>query len=95
MDRLIRHTERLLEDKEEKLCIQVLSTLRQMMNFDVNNGEKDDALRRNLVMCYFSRTSSNKKSGLAGGANHSTTDDYQGDGGTCFNNFSKYKKHSF
>ena len=28
--RLIKHTERLLEDKEEKLCIQVLNTLRQM-----------------------------------------------------------------
>ena len=28
--RLIEHTERLLEDKEEKLCIQVLNTLRQM-----------------------------------------------------------------
>lgn len=38
--RLIKHTERLLEDKEEKLCIQVLNTLRQMMNFDVNNGDK-------------------------------------------------------
>jgi hypothetical protein len=30
----------LLEDKEEKLCIQVLNTLRQMMNFDVHNGVK-------------------------------------------------------
>ena len=38
--RLIKHTERLLEDKEEKLCIQVLHTLRQMMNFDIQNGEK-------------------------------------------------------
>jgi hypothetical protein len=37
--RLIKHTERLLEDKEEKLYIQVLNTF-QMMNFDVNNGEK-------------------------------------------------------
>ena len=37
---MIKHTERLLEDKEGKLCIQVLNTLRQMMNFDVHNGEK-------------------------------------------------------
>lgn len=37
---LIKHTERLLEDKEEKLCIQVLHTLRQMMNFDIRNGDK-------------------------------------------------------
>ncbi|EFX61767.1 hypothetical protein DAPPUDRAFT_7943, partial [Daphnia pulex] len=51
--RLIKHTERLLEDKEEKLCIQVLITLRQMMNFDVHNGEKGDALRKNLLVRYF------------------------------------------
>ena len=38
--RLIKHTERLLEDKEEKLCIQVLNTLREMMNFDVQYGDK-------------------------------------------------------
>ncbi|EFX61682.1 heat shock protein 90, partial [Daphnia pulex] len=38
--RLIKHTERLLEDKEGKFCIKVLNTLRQVMNFDVHNGEK-------------------------------------------------------
>ncbi len=38
--RLIKHIERLLKDKEKILCIQVLITLRQMMNFDVHNGEK-------------------------------------------------------
>ena len=38
--RLIKHTERLLEDKEEKLCIQVLHTLREMMKFDIVYGEK-------------------------------------------------------
>ena len=38
--RLIKHTEHLLEDKEEKLCIQVLHTLRQMMNFDSHYGDK-------------------------------------------------------
>jgi hypothetical protein len=37
---MIKHTERLLEDKVGKLCIQVLNTLRQMMNFDVHNDEK-------------------------------------------------------
>ena len=59
--RLIKHTERLLEDKEEKLCIQVLSTLRQMMNFDVHNGDKGDTLRRNLLTRYF--TTPKKKDG--------------------------------
>jgi hypothetical protein len=38
--RLIKHTERLLEDKEEKLCIQVLHTMREMMKFDTQYGEK-------------------------------------------------------
>ncbi len=38
--RLIKHIERLLEDKEKKVCIQVLITLRHMMNFDVHNDEK-------------------------------------------------------
>lgn len=51
--RLIKHAERLLEDKEEKLCIQLLGTLRQMMQFDVHYGEKGDALRKNLLNRYF------------------------------------------
>ena len=51
--RLIKHAERLLEDKEEKLCIQLLGTLRQMMHFDVHYGDKGDALRKNLLSRYF------------------------------------------
>jgi len=37
--RLIKHTEKLLEDREEKLCIKVLQTLREMMtvHIDFNN----------------------------------------------------------
>jgi len=34
--RLIKHTEKLLEDREEKLCIKVLQTLREMMTVHVN-----------------------------------------------------------
>ena len=38
--RLIKHTERLLEEKEEKLCIKVLQTLKEMMTVDIDYGEK-------------------------------------------------------
>lgn len=38
--RLIRHTEKLLEEKEEKLCVKVLRTLREMMAVDPEYGEK-------------------------------------------------------
>jgi hypothetical protein len=33
--RLIKHTEKLLEDKNEKLCLKVLRTLKEMMSVDV------------------------------------------------------------
>jgi len=38
--RLIKHTEKLLEEKEEKLCVKVLRTLREMMAIDNEYGEK-------------------------------------------------------
>lgn len=38
--RLIKHTEKLLEEKEEKLCVKVLRTLREMMAIDPEYGEK-------------------------------------------------------
>ncbi|XP_043461353.1 inositol 1,4,5-trisphosphate receptor isoform X1 [Leptopilina heterotoma] len=38
--RLIKHTEKLLEVKEEKLCVKVLRTLREMMAIDPEYGEK-------------------------------------------------------
>ena len=38
--RLIKHTEKLLEEKEEKLCVKVLRTLREMMAIDLEYGEK-------------------------------------------------------
>ena len=67
--RLIKHAERLLEDKEEKLCIQLLGTLRQMMQFDVHYGEKGDALRKNLLNRYFYRQ---QPLTVAVGGGHST-----------------------
>ena len=38
--RLIKHTEKLLEEKEEKLCIKVLQTLKEMMTVDIDYSEK-------------------------------------------------------
>lgn len=38
--RLIKHTEQLLEEKEDKLCVKVLKTLQEMMAIDLDYGEK-------------------------------------------------------
>ncbi|XP_069499603.1 inositol 1,4,5-trisphosphate-gated calcium channel ITPR1 isoform X3 [Ambystoma mexicanum] len=38
--KLIRHTKQLLEENEEKLCIKVLQTLREMMTKDRGYGDK-------------------------------------------------------
>lgn len=48
--RLIKHTEKLLEEKEEKLCVKVLRTLREMMAIDAEYGEKV-SLRRSQIAC--------------------------------------------
>lgn len=51
--RLIKHAEKLLEEKEEKLCVEVLRTLREMMALDCEYGEKGDNLRNTLLKRYF------------------------------------------
>ncbi|XP_031335634.1 inositol 1,4,5-trisphosphate receptor isoform X3 [Photinus pyralis] len=53
--RLIKHTETLLEEKEEKLCVKVLRILREMMAIDPEYGEKGDALRNSLLARYFGK----------------------------------------
>ncbi|XP_038054419.1 inositol 1,4,5-trisphosphate receptor isoform X2 [Patiria miniata] len=40
ISKLIKHTEKLLEEKEEKLCIKVLQTLKEMMTVDIDYSEK-------------------------------------------------------
>lgn len=40
LSRLIKHTKQLLEENEERLCIKVLQTLREMMTKDRGYGEK-------------------------------------------------------
>lgn len=53
--RLIKHTEKLLEEKEEKLCVKVLRTLREMMAMDIEYGDKGDCLRNTLLNRYFGK----------------------------------------
>lgn len=52
--RLIKHTKQLLEENEERLCIKVLQTLREMMTKDRGYGEKvgtaAETRRRGLVL---------------------------------------------
>lgn len=59
--RLIKHTEKLLEEKEEKLCVKVLRTLREMMAIDSEYGEKGDVLRNILLVRYFGKNFVHKK----------------------------------
>nr|KAG5704617.1 hypothetical protein BaRGS_031881 [Batillaria attramentaria] len=42
ISRLIKHTERLLEEKEETLCVKVLQTLKEMMTIEIDYGEKSE-----------------------------------------------------
>ncbi|XP_046701209.1 inositol 1,4,5-trisphosphate receptor type 1-like [Silurus meridionalis] len=51
--KLIKHTKQLLEENEERLCIKVLQTLREMMTKDRGYGEKGEALRHLLVNRYY------------------------------------------
>ncbi|KAJ0171049.1 hypothetical protein K1T71_013248 [Dendrolimus kikuchii] len=61
ISRLIRHTEKLLEEKEEKLCVKVLRTLREMMASDPEYGEKGNQLRNKLLSQYFVNRKSEPK----------------------------------
>ncbi|GBP00154.1 Inositol 1,4,5-trisphosphate receptor [Eumeta japonica] len=61
ISRLIRHTEKLLEEKEEKLCVKVLRTLREMMAVDPEYGEKGNQLRNKLLSQYFINRKSDPK----------------------------------
>uniref|UniRef100_A0A671Y5K7 Inositol 1,4,5-trisphosphate receptor n=1 Tax=Sparus aurata TaxID=8175 RepID=A0A671Y5K7_SPAAU len=61
--KLIKHTKQLLEENEERLCIKVLQTLREMMTKDRGYGEKGEALRQILVSRYYGNF---HRSGLGG-----------------------------
>nr|ASO75059.1 inositol 1,4,5-trisphosphate receptor (IP3R) [Bemisia tabaci] len=62
--RLIKHTEKLLEEKEEKLCVKVLKTIREMMAIDLEYGEKGDILRNNLLTRYFGKSFTQKQNAV-------------------------------
>ncbi|XP_075679625.1 inositol 1,4,5,-trisphosphate receptor isoform X3 [Dermatophagoides pteronyssinus] len=52
--KLIKHTEKLelMEEKDEKLCIKVLQTLKEMMHVDPNFDERGEQLRKTLLDRY-------------------------------------------
>uniref|UniRef100_A0A8C5JWY9 Inositol 1,4,5-trisphosphate receptor n=1 Tax=Junco hyemalis TaxID=40217 RepID=A0A8C5JWY9_JUNHY len=50
--KLIKHTKQLLEENEEKLCIKVLQTLREMMTKDRGYGEKVRYNPAFLLFCF-------------------------------------------
>nr|CAB3257468.1 inositol 1,4,5-trisphosphate receptor type 2 [Phallusia mammillata] len=49
ISKLIKHTERLLEDREEKLCIKVLQTLREMMTVHINFTNKSNSVYNDSI----------------------------------------------
>ena len=51
--RLIKHTERLIEEKEEKLCIKVLQTLKEMIavQFEYRDKVRADPLTLTPALC--------------------------------------------
>ncbi|XP_050529247.1 inositol 1,4,5-trisphosphate receptor [Daktulosphaira vitifoliae] len=59
--RLIKHSEQLLEEKEDKLCVKVLNTLQEMMTIDLEYGEKGDILRLSLLKRYFGNSLDQKQ----------------------------------
>ncbi|XP_072755425.1 inositol 1,4,5-trisphosphate receptor-like isoform X4 [Anoplolepis gracilipes] len=71
--RLIKHTEKLLEETEEKLCVKVLRTLREMMAIDPEYGEKGDVLRNNLLTRYFGKGFIQKPENVDIGVSRSAT----------------------
>uniref|UniRef100_A0A8B9Q1C3 Inositol 1,4,5-trisphosphate receptor n=1 Tax=Apteryx owenii TaxID=8824 RepID=A0A8B9Q1C3_APTOW len=52
MSKLINHTKKLME-KEEKLCIKILQTLREMLDKKTNFVEEGNTLRKILLYRYF------------------------------------------
>ncbi|XP_026086465.1 inositol 1,4,5-trisphosphate receptor type 2-like [Carassius auratus] len=52
LSKLIKHTKKLME-KEEKLCIKILQTLREMVDRKEIFEEKGDSLRKSLLTHYF------------------------------------------
>ncbi|RWS27298.1 inositol 1:4:5-trisphosphate receptor-like protein, partial [Leptotrombidium deliense] len=62
ISRLIHHSERLIEEKEDKLCVKVLETLKEMMAIDADCDEKGEKLRQSLLVRYFGAKTISQKS---------------------------------
>ena len=51
--RLITHTSKLLEEKQENLCVKILQTLREMLAVDTEYGEKVNVLEQFNIEAVF------------------------------------------
>ncbi|KAF6037981.1 ITPR3 [Bugula neritina] len=58
---LIKHCEKLLRDRDVKLCVKVLQTLKEMMSVDCDFGEKGEKLRVNLLERYYGKQKKDSK----------------------------------
>uniref|UniRef100_A0A671LD60 Inositol 1,4,5-trisphosphate receptor n=1 Tax=Sinocyclocheilus anshuiensis TaxID=1608454 RepID=A0A671LD60_9TELE len=76
MSKLIKHTKKLME-KEEKLCIKILQTLREMLDRKEIFEEKGNSLRKSLLTHYFGNQRPHVKALEYSSGNSSSS------GGTC------------
>ena len=53
--RLINHTSKLFEEKQDFLCVKILGTLREMMATETDCGDKGEQLRLSLLIRYFNK----------------------------------------
>ncbi|CAH2278455.1 inositol 1,4,5-trisphosphate receptor type 2 isoform X1 [Pelobates cultripes] len=72
MSKLINHTKKLME-KEEKLCIKILQTLREMLEKKDNFAEQGATLRKILLNRYFKGEHGSTLNGPLAGAYSKTT----------------------
>ncbi|KAL0968457.1 hypothetical protein UPYG_G00267150 [Umbra pygmaea] len=68
MSKLIKHTKKLM-DKEEKLCIKILQTLREMLDKKETFDEPGNVLRKILLTRYFGTQRLHSKSEFGSGSN--------------------------
>uniref|UniRef100_H3ANP0 Inositol 1,4,5-trisphosphate receptor type 2 n=1 Tax=Latimeria chalumnae TaxID=7897 RepID=H3ANP0_LATCH len=79
MSKLIKHTKKLM-DKEEKLCIKILQTLREMLDKSSSFVEQGNVLRKILLNRYFGNARSFSKGDYGAGGSSGQDSDK---GGIC------------
>lgn len=72
ISRLIKHCTKLLEEKEERLCMRVLQTLKEMMAVDFEFGTKGEELRQVLLLRYFGKSLREGRGAGSGGGSGAT-----------------------